>query len=325
VTGAVTLDLASHDSFAERDGAKLGVVTHIDQSPMHSISLRHGAPARISVCITHYNRPHLLGSTLESLARQTQIPDEVFLWDDASPQDPSEVVRAFEGRFPRFVYRRNERNLGMPGNLNAVIAQATGDYVVNLHDADVYHPTLLQRWTEALDAFPSAGFVFCRVAGRNESQDRRLRGCLPLTPGQRFNQRYFLNAWRGSSPVWGTVMARRSIYRDALPFAEEYGCVADVDMWMRLSWVADVAFVDEALITAHPSSHFVSGVNWSLVHALRRIHRQNVQRWIEERRLPSWHLLGSHGLNFFALYCVCIASLLRHGRFSSLRGLWRCR
>jgi glycosyltransferase involved in cell wall biosynthesis len=73
---------------------------------------------RISVCLTHYDRPDKLAATLESLARQTRVPDEVLLWDDCSPRDPTEVVRSFEARFPHFVYHRNERNLGMPGHRN---------------------------------------------------------------------------------------------------------------------------------------------------------------------------------------------------------------
>ena len=81
---------------------------------------------KISVCLTHYERPEKLAVTLESLARQTRIPDELFLWDDCSKNDPSAIVRQWEGCFPHFVYNRNTTNLGMPGNLNAVIAQATG-------------------------------------------------------------------------------------------------------------------------------------------------------------------------------------------------------
>jgi glycosyltransferase involved in cell wall biosynthesis len=279
--------------------------------------------SRISVCLTHYNRPERLAATLASLAAQTRRPDEVFLWDDCSPHDPSEIARSFRTRFPHFVYHRNERNLGMPGNLNAVLAQATGDYVANLHDADLYAPTLLEKWALALEAHPSAGFVFCRVTGRNESQDRRLQGCPPLTPGREFNRRFFLNSWRGSSPVWGTVMTRRSSYDRLLPFDARFGCVADVDMWMRLSLTADVAFVDEALIRADPASHFVQGVNWPMVHALRRLHEENVRRFAAFSRRIRFPFSLRHQVNFACLYALCVWSLLRRGRWSEVSGVWR--
>ena len=277
---------------------------------------------RISVCMTYYNRRAKLAATLESLARQTRLPDEFFLWDDCSPDDPSDIVQSFRDRFPHFVYHRNERNLGMPGNLNAVLAQATGDYVANLHDADCFAPTMLEKWTAALEAHPSAGFVFCRVSGRNESQEGRLQACSPLTPGQEFNRRYFLNASRGSSPVWGTVMTRQSYYTRLLPFDPRYGCVADVDMWMRLSLAADVAFVDEALIHADPVSHFVQGVNWPLVHALRRMHAENVRRFAAATKQLTFLFGLRHSANFAFLYALCFGSLVRRGRWSEASGAW---
>jgi glycosyltransferase involved in cell wall biosynthesis len=277
----------------------------------------------ISVCLTHYDRPEKLRASLASLAEQTLRPDEVLVWDDCSPRDPAAIVQAFRPRFARLVYHRNERNLGMPGNLNAVVAQASGDYIANLHDADIFNPRLLDRWRAALDAYPTAGFVFCRVGARNAEQERRLRACPAFSPGREFNRRYFLNSWRGSSPVWGTVMARRSLYRQLLPFDARYGCVADVDMWMRFCAVSDVAFANEVLIEADASSHFVRGVNWPLVHALRRLHARNVAGFAAgaPARGPIWW--ARHAAVFAWLYGLCLVSLVRRGRWAEVAGAWR--
>jgi glycosyltransferase involved in cell wall biosynthesis len=277
----------------------------------------------ISVCLTHFDRPDKLRASLESLAEQTFPPDEVLVWDDCSSRDPAAIVHAFQHRFSRLIYHRNERNLGMPGNLNAVVAQASGDYIANLHDADVFHPRLLERWRSALEAYPTAGFVFCRVGARNAEQERRLRACPAFSPGREFNRRYFLNSWRGSSPVWGTVMARRSLYRQLLPFDARYGCVADVDMWMRFCAAGDVAFVDEVLIEADSSSHFVRGVNWSLVHALRRLHARNVAGFASGSPTRDFILRVQHEVVFAWLYGLCLVSLVRRGRWGEVAGAWR--
>jgi glycosyltransferase involved in cell wall biosynthesis len=204
--------------------------------------------ARISVCITHYNRPEKLGATLASLAAQTRQPDEIFLWDDCSPNDPTPVVREWHGRFRHFVYHRNETNLGMPGNLNAVISQATGDYIANLHDADIYHPTLLEKWSAALDAHPTAGLVFCRDS--RWKNPRFVRGWTPepgaITPGLEFFERFYLG--RIDSIIWGTVMARRASYQRLLPFDPQFKNWADVDMWMRFCGVGSIVHLSEQLI-----------------------------------------------------------------------------
>jgi len=116
---------------------------------------------KVSVCVTTYNRATLLGHTLRSLADQTRPPDELIVSDNCSSDNTQEVVDKWKTHFRRFIYNRNTRNLYMPGNLNAGLKLATGKYVANLHDADVFDPTLLEKWERALDTYPSAGFVFC--------------------------------------------------------------------------------------------------------------------------------------------------------------------
>jgi len=41
-------------------------------------------PPTISVLITYYNERELLTECLRSLAAQTQLPDEILIYDDAS-------------------------------------------------------------------------------------------------------------------------------------------------------------------------------------------------------------------------------------------------
>jgi glycosyltransferase involved in cell wall biosynthesis len=136
----------------------------------------------------------------------------------------------------------------MPGNLNAVISQATGDYIANLHDADIYHPTLLEKWSAALDAHPTAGLVFCRDS--RWKNPRFVRGWTPepgaITPGLEFFERFYLG--RIDSIIWGTVMARRASYQRLLPFDPQFKNWADVDMWMRFCGVGSIVHLSEQLI-----------------------------------------------------------------------------
>ena len=199
---------------------------------------------KLSVCITHYNRPHKLGATLESLARQTRTPDEVLLWDDCSPNDPTEVALAYRDRFPHFVYHRNSRNLNMPGNLNAVIAQATGDYIANLHDADLFDASLLKSWESALLDHPRAGLVFCGLASNGRVN---LNDLPAFCEGGDFFRQVFVGS--AGSPIWGTVMVRRAVYERHLPFDPQFRNLADVDMWMRICSTHGIAYVRKPLIS----------------------------------------------------------------------------
>lgn len=243
---------------------------------------------RLSVCITHYNRPEKLSASLESLAAQTRPPDEVLLWDDHSPRDPTMIARAFQGKFRRFIYHRNERNLGMPGNLNAVIGAASGDLVANLHDADEYHPELLESWERVLISNPSAGIVFCGLDARTRSRTKGGRVWLSdfgeVTRGRDFFERAYVGT--SSSPIWGTVMARRSVYQMHLPFDQRFGPWADVDMWMRICQTHDIGYVRRPLIILDDSDTAYRRFRWEKVRLLHSMHFINIDRAAES---PSQH------------------------------------
>jgi glycosyltransferase involved in cell wall biosynthesis len=242
---------------------------------------------RISVCITHYNRPESLGATLASLLAQTLVPDEIFLWDDCSPKDPSAVVAEWKDRFPHFVYHRNAENRGMPGNLNDVIQQATGDYVANLHDADIYHPRLLEKWAAALDRAPDAGLVFCRDS--RWDNPRFVRHWTPepaeLTGGVEFFRRHYIG--RVDSIIWGTVMVRKSIYDQLLPFDPQYKNWADVDMWMRVCACAGIAFVPEQLIKLDDNPTHGGRFSFERMRHIQDMVLSNIERLFDGNRLQS--------------------------------------
>jgi glycosyltransferase involved in cell wall biosynthesis len=216
---------------------------------------------------------------LQSLAQQSRPADEVLIWDDHSPQDPSGVINEFYARFSRLKYHRNQGNLGMPGNLNAVIREARGDLIANLHDADLYHPQLLELWERAIVSHPSAGLAFCGLDDKTLSPAGGRMWVHPykeVTPGREFFEQAFVG--QSSSPIWGTVMVRREVYERHLPFDERFGPWADVDMWMRVCDSHDIAYVARPLIMLNPESHFRRHFQWDTIHLLLSMHLLNIHR-----------------------------------------------
>ena len=256
--------------------------------------------SRLSVCVTTYNRAALLDRTLASLAAQTRQPDELIVSDNCSGDGTALVAAKWRPAFAKFVYRRNAANLYMPGNLNSCVSAASGEYIANLHDADVFDATLLQKWEAALDRHPSAGFVFCGVS-TGETTDVResnprvvrlnrstvlhryprkmvyLHDVEPITAGREFFERHLLHV--PYSIVWGTVMARRDTYRKLLPFDSQFGLISDVDMWMRVCRHFDIAYVREPLIHLDDSPSPGRDFDWNRTEALRRMHRLNIERF----------------------------------------------
>ena len=166
-----------------------------------------GAPPRISVVVTTYNRAAQLAATLDSILAQTCADFELIVSDDCSPDRTESLVREYMRRDPRVRYRRNPHNLRMPGNLNAGIAEARGRYVANLHDGDLYRSDLLEKWSGALDRWPNAAFVFNQYELGSPAADRLYQPDLPELSQAASS----FTAFTTSGPVlpdFGTVMAR---------------------------------------------------------------------------------------------------------------------
>lgn len=217
----------------------------------------------VSICLTTYNRGSVLPTSIDTLLAQSFGDFELIINDDCSTDDTEEICRAYEARDRRVKYGRNAANLKMPGNLNAAIARATGRYVANVHDGDVFRPDLIEKWKAALDALPTAAFVFNQYQSVDRDGSSHIhRAPIESNRDAREIARHFFRTF--TSCVWGTVMARREAYAAVGPFNPEYGFISDVDMWLRLARDHDVAYVAEPLITLTPREpdHPYAFVHW---------------------------------------------------------------
>src|SRR5439155_9129321 len=77
--------------------------------------------------------------------------------NDCSPDDTEIVVRRFSD--PRLRYVANERNLGVPENLNRAMSYATGTFMVLLEDHDILEPRYLEDTLAVMQKYPSVGVV----------------------------------------------------------------------------------------------------------------------------------------------------------------------
>ncbi len=214
---------------------------------------------KISVCLLTYNRAKYLPQTLDTIIAQSFRDFELIISDNCSTDNTQQVCLRYAKKDARIKYRRNERNLGMTGNLNACISVASGKYIANLFDGDLYDTTLLEKWLSVLEAYPQAAFVFnayCEL-GTNGKERKVYTESLPKCfPGQVLLENIYFKRWRFDSPVFGTVMARRLVYEEAGFFDERFGFFSDVDMWMRLAERYHVGYINEPLITL-PSKSIV--------------------------------------------------------------------
>jgi glycosyltransferase involved in cell wall biosynthesis len=204
----------------------------------------------VTIVLVAYNRATFLQRTLDCIVKQTYPNFELLICDDCSIDNTPEVARRYAAMDQRIQHVRNPVNLGMPGNLNAGIKRANCDLIAILHDGDIYHPELIEKWRAALLEHPNAGFVF--NVYRHLAPDGvtgALTSVFPdVIPGKEFLENGCFADPEMECPVWGTVMTRHSIVRELGYFDPRYGFWSDMDMWFRIAERYDVAFVPEPLI-----------------------------------------------------------------------------
>ena len=88
---------------------------------------------RVSVALAACEGQRFLDEQLESIARQSRLPDELVLQDDASTDETLEIARAFAARAPFPVtVDVNPQRLGITGNFGQALARTTGWMVVTV-------------------------------------------------------------------------------------------------------------------------------------------------------------------------------------------------
>jgi glycosyltransferase involved in cell wall biosynthesis len=113
----------------------------------------------ISVVMATYNGQRFIREQLESFARQSRLPDELYVSDDGSQDATLEIVQEFAARapFPVVVHRNAER-LGYADNFLHAAAGRKTDLIAFSDQDDIWHPDKLRLCCEA---FSNPSVVMC--------------------------------------------------------------------------------------------------------------------------------------------------------------------
>ena len=205
---------------------------------------------KVSIVLVTYNRAHAILNTLRSISEQTMGNFECIIMDDCSTDQTPKVCKEWSVHDSRFRYYRQPNNLGMPLNMNIGILKCQGEFIVNMHDGDIYRQDALEQWLHVLEKYPSAAMAFNAYVGLDENGNEStyyIENLPEVMPGIKLIDEFF-RRWLFDSPVWGTAMVRRSAYQELGLFCEDYRFFSDIEFWIRLAMHYDVCYIPEPLI-----------------------------------------------------------------------------
>ena len=174
----------------------------------------------VSVCLTHFNRPHLLHQALASLAAQDYPAFEVILVDDGS--DAPEALRtldALEAAPPVHQFRLiRQANRYLGAARNAAVAAAAGTYILFMDDDNLARPEEIATLIRAAQV-SGADIVTCFNDTFSEQ-----RGGQPVVETRRL---FFGAAAEVGILVNGfgdaNALIRTEVFRRLGGFTEDYG------------------------------------------------------------------------------------------------------
>ncbi len=203
----------------------------------------------VSVCIPAYNNAEYIEETIRAVLAQTYENLELVVVDDCSGDETPELVERIAAEDSRVRLVRNKKNLGMVGNWNKCLLEASGEYMKLLCADDILKPESIEYELKPLLKYPEVTLV---------SSDTEL---IDITGKRTGSFKRF--------PVWGKMKGRKlakislmlnnffgapcnNLFRKDVALAiggfdKEFPYILDFDMWTRLACEGEVYIIHREL------------------------------------------------------------------------------
>lgn len=212
--------------------------------------------AIVSVVIPTYNCGDYIEETLKSVLDQDYSRLEIIVVDDGSTDRTRDVVTAFDSARVTYLYQSNSGGPSGPRNIG--IQRARGRYIAFIDADDIMLPGKLKRAVQLLDREPALGLVFANFVKFDELNEQHPGAVLDSygyflsLPKKKIDDSQYIvkaeAAYDGllSENYIGAsgVVVPKEVLQCVGPFDEGLKAAEDYDMWLRITSVYDIGYVD---------------------------------------------------------------------------------
>jgi glycosyltransferase involved in cell wall biosynthesis len=210
---------------------------------------------KISIALCTYNGARFLPEQLESILKQTRLPDEIVAVDDCSTDETPSLLREFAARAPFPVHLEvNSENLGVTRNFEKAIGMCSGDIIALCDQDDIWEPNKLAAIEQVFLQNSAVALVFSDA--EIVDQEGKPVG-YRLWPAAAFGdeQKEMVRSGKAFDAlakynfITGCTMAFRTEMREiALPTPADAFAIHDGWIALVTAALADIAFIDEPLV-----------------------------------------------------------------------------
>ena len=223
----------------------------------------------VSVIIPTYNRKNLLKRALHSVSSQTFVPKEIIVVDDGSSDGTKDwVLERFS--YVRYIYQDNS---GVSSARNAGIKEAKGSWIAFLDSDDEWMPDKLEKQERVINDSKEAWL--CHT---NEVWVRNNVRVNQMKKHQKYGGYVFENCLDICRISPSSVLIKKEVFEMVGLFDESLKVCEDYDLWLRITSVLPIIFLDQPLIVkygghADQLSRVDNGIEQYRIKSLEKILR----------------------------------------------------
>ncbi len=211
------------------------------------------APPAISVVMSVYNGEKYAPEAVESILAQTFDDFEFILIDDGSTDRSKSLLEGYAKRDER-IRLVSRPNKGLTKTLNEGLGLARGEFVARMDADDVALPTRFEKQVAFLRGKPQCVCVGSRVLRIDPYGSPLSESDHKLTHEE--IDRQLMEEGLGWAITHPVAMMRRDAVATVGGYREQFRTSQDLDLWLRLAEVGQLANLPEVLLKYryHPES-----------------------------------------------------------------------
>jgi glycosyltransferase involved in cell wall biosynthesis len=120
---------------------------------------------KIAVIIASYNYGSFLVEAIESVLRQTRLPHEILISDDASTDNTYEIAVSYQRKYLDLIkVNRNENNMGIVPHFNKAVQLTDSEYITILGADNRFRSDYIEKTAQILDKYEDVGIAYTDFA-----------------------------------------------------------------------------------------------------------------------------------------------------------------
>lgn len=221
---------------------------------------------KISILIANYNNGHFFKDAFESLINQTEKDWEAIIIDDCSTDNSVNVIKKMIEDDKRFVFYRNNKNLGYQKTLVKAIELSSSPIFGRLDPDDALSNTAIEKVINAHTNNPEIGLVYSNLHYCDENLNPQK---IHQSKQIQYDKSFFI--LNGEIHSFATFSKEIYLQTEGIDIKNKRS--EDKDIYMKMCEKAPVKHIDEALY-------------------LYRLHNMGVSTNVNIEKAYFWHWIA---------------------------------